>query len=200
MDIFPLLSPTTFSRQRLYCPLLSSLSLSVSLCFFDYQPAPFVSTPVSPLSLVKASTCRSELTLVGDPPLPLSHTPDPPPTNGTEDVAWTEGPNSSYLLGGWTGPFWRCCGLPGPRPQHVGGWRFPECADHTAWQGGGAAEPSQANVCAPVWESARPRARMYLCICVSACSAPRRENALLRPLARHTREPPWRPRTLILVP
>lgn len=52
---------------------------------------------------------------------------------------------------------------------------------------------------APLCGSARARECMCAYMCVRVLPG-RRENALLRPSARHTREPPWRPRTLILVP
>lgn len=114
-------------------------------------------------------------------------------------MAWTEGPNSSYLLGGWTGPFWRCCGLPGPRPQHVGDGAVP-CVLITQL-GSVGARLSLARLCLRPCVGARARARECMCAYMCVRVLPwRKENALLRPSARHTREPPWRPHTLILVP
>lgn len=84
-------------------------------------------------------------------------------------MAWTEGPNSSYLLGGWTGPFWRCCGLPGPRPQHVGDGAVP-CVLITQL-GSVGARLSLARLCLRPCVGARARARVYVCIYVRACSA-----------------------------
>lgn len=69
-------------------------------------------------------------------------------------------------------------GLPGPRPQHVDGWRCPG-AD-LARRGGGAAEFSQAGACAPVCERTRVYECVHMCACVfcpgerrTPCSAPR---------------------------